>query len=536
MPGISSLSPSLALTLFTGLLATAAVSPSNAQARAQGLERDPIAERLDRATAAPTTGGREYPASRSLLPDQSQVVGYDPATGEISVREGSALSARAFVPADPSFEPEPPLPLPQPLSAPSGAEDPSGGVTRIAPTLPGPVAYAGVYPWLTIYKVLMIFRVGASEYSYVCSAWAANEFFLVTAGHCVYNHDPNHDGDTSDARWATEIFVWPGQGDVVAPDGVADRPRGIARGVYFRAYYGWINDGNFDYDMGSITLDRRVGIHTGWMGRSDDVLVSVNYSGYPSEQPYVPAGNLLQYHGYDANNVNSTTDFRVHLDAFIYGGHSGGPSWRFVDPDRWVTGIHSTSNRVGSAWDTRLSAARRTDINDWSAQDESVRPPIARPDVIEYLFNGNNHKGISPTVVEQGGTFTARYNLMNSGFAPTGTITVDFYLSVNDRISPADTYLGSQTLPSLLTNYFFAPDPTILLTVPPKMPPQAYHVGWIMRTAVPEYGSVLTCEPGAFPCDNAVAIGYQTLTVVPCTVCPIFADGFESGNTSAWSP
>lgn len=71
--------------------------------------------------------------------------------------------------------------------------------------------------------------------------------------------------------------------------------------------------------------------------------------------------------------------------------------------------------------------------------------------------------------------------------------------------------------------------------MPPKLPPGSYDAGWIMRTAAAEYGRNPTCEPGGFPCDNAVAIGHQVLTVAPCTVCPIFSDGFESGNTSSWS-
>ena len=45
------------------------------------------------------------------------------------------------------------------------------------------------------------------------------------------------------------------------------------------------------------------------------------------------------------------------LDAYIYGGHSGGPSWRYDSGtgNRYVEGVHSTSTRIGSATDTLLT-------------------------------------------------------------------------------------------------------------------------------------------------------------------------------------
>ena len=90
--------------------------------------------------------------------------------------------------------------------------------------------------------------------------------------------------------------------------------------------------------------------HTGWMGREWGATTSsLNFDGYPAEAPYVPSDNPFQYPGYDANNVLGYTCCRIQLGAYIYGGHSGGPEWRFDGTNRYVEGVNSTSNRAGYA-------------------------------------------------------------------------------------------------------------------------------------------------------------------------------------------
>ena len=260
---------------------------------------------------------------------------------------------------------------------------------RASATHPSPLLDSLVYPWSTIFKLLVRFHVGSTDYYYVCSAFAAGPFHLVTAGHCVFNWDPNGDGQTNDRKWADEIWAWAAQTDQISPSGVPDRPYGQAKMVYMRSYDGWMQLEQFDNDWGVITLDRRDGDHTGWMGRDTATASSVHFSGYPVQLPYVPSGTLVQYSGFDVGNVLGYSCCRINLNAFIYGGHSGGPSWRVDDAtgDAFVEGIHSTSNRSGSATDTYLNAQKRADLLSFQSDDETTRPPVAEADLTEYQFD-----------------------------------------------------------------------------------------------------------------------------------------------------
>ncbi len=388
------------------------------------------------------------------------------------------------------------------------------------------------FPWNTIYKLVMRFNVDGTDYFYNCSAWSAGNFHLVTAGHCVYNYDPNGDDDTSDQKWADEVWVYAGQTDRVSPfecgnQYCADLPYGWARSRYIRSYSGWTVNQNHNHDFAVITLDRNAGQRTGWMGRSSDVSAgdSVNFSGYPTETPHVPAGINVQYKGFDSGNVVSTTDYRIELSAFVYGGHSGGPSWRYTNGERYVVGIHSTSNRTGTAHDTLLTTGKRDDINAWMTTDETARPPLVRGDLTESLFDGNPHKSISKTLVGKEEDLTVNFQILNAGYADiTNNIFVDFYASTNQLISTSDYWLGSGVISSDISDWSFM-SVSRDITIPSSLPAGGYTVGWLMSTTG-EYANDQDC--GGTPCTNVVAIADQSLVVENCT-----SDAYEDDNTSA---
>src|SRR5262249_37170139 len=153
-----------------------------------------------------------------------------------------------------------------------------------------------------------------------------------------------------------------------------------------------------------ITLDRRLGDHVGWMGREWGVNASaLNFDGYPAETPYVPANNPYQYPGFDPNNVIGYTCCRIQMDAYTYGGHSGGPDWRFDGQNRYVEGVNSTSNRVGYAEATLLTSQIETDLENTIANDQKNRPPVDRAQTIEWVFDTTS-KGLGQTSTEIGYT------------------------------------------------------------------------------------------------------------------------------------
>ena len=55
---------------------------------------------------------------------------------------------------------------------------------------------------------------------------------------------------------------------------------------------------------------------------------------------------------------------RIALDALTFGGHGGGPVWRFDGTNHKLQGLISTTDRTGSTEATRLN---NDDFNDISS-------------------------------------------------------------------------------------------------------------------------------------------------------------------------
>lgn len=416
-----------------------------------------------------------------------------------SVIIGRDLESRAT--AAESMRPPGRQPIEATVDPPKAATATASSAQRGTADEPVPIFDTSEFPFRTVHKLLLRYRVGGLDYFFVCSATAVGEFHLLTTGNCIYNHDPNGDGFTSDQRFADEVWAWAGQTDRIDPLRVEDFPFGLAKASFFRVPNAWINNQNLNDDWALITLNRRVGEHTGWMARESDVQASaLDAAGYPVEVPFVPAGNLFQYHASTDNNVSAYLTGRIRFDALIYGGQSGGPVWRNSGGNRFLQGIISTTDRSGNAEATRLRAGMLGEINNFIAEDQFVRPPVPSPDLIEYLLE-ENQKNLLTEVAAPGGTFDLEYNVFNVGHAPSGPITVDFYLSTNNFISTFDIPVASIQLGDL-DPFFFIRD-TRTLTVPAGLPAGTYWAGWIMHASA--------AESNIF--DNAAVIDTRTLLV-----------------------
>ncbi|MCD4748454.1 MAG: trypsin-like serine protease [Thermoanaerobaculales bacterium] len=500
-----------------GLFAFPCAQPARAADNEEKeMEQIRIEELLKQAKPAPTRPGRVYPPEVSTSPAQREIISYDLVTHEVKVLPAGSLQPPFELPPDPQF-----MGHAVPLTI-EEVENGSG-LAKITPTRPEPLYNTHSFPWSSIFKLFMRFEVDGEDYWYGCSAATAGAFHLVTAGHCIYNWDPNDDDDESDAKWADEIRAYAGQTDMIDPIGVADRPYGRTMGVHSRTYTGWTNDHNYDHDWGVVTLNRPIGDHVGWMGRETSTQDSLNFSGYPTETPYVPEDTLVQYPGFDNDNVTEYTNARIRLDAYAYGGHSGGPVWRYESTggDRWITGVNSTSNREGRATACLLTSGKRTDLNSWISSDEGTRAPVSRPELVEYVRRPDEVvKDLHDNQVEPGGSVDLTYNCYNAGHADTDTITIDFYLSTNDFISTSDTKIATSTLSSLEPRYYY--EPTKSLTIPAGTAPGTYYVGWIMNCTTQEYVEG----------DSAV-ISAETLVVGTSCTPPSTPSGLRSSSSSA---
>jgi V8-like Glu-specific endopeptidase len=419
---------------------------------------------------------RALDAVPALLAKPGRVAGFP---GEIasSSEAGAAIEGLARMPGD----------------AASGKSMPVG----VDATPPGPDYFVRDYPWRTVYKLLMRF----GNYWFVCSAETFDSFHLMTAGHCLYNFDPNQDGDTSDQQWADEVWAFPAQTDLVPPSDEADQPFGEARATRLRSWSCWTDDGDWDCDWGFLTLDRAMGDRVGWMGRQWGIEESnVNFSGYPVQQPYVPAGTLVQYPGYDAGNAHDYTDYRIPMYAYTYGGHSGGPVWRYVDGDRYIIGTNSTSDRNGNAEATRYTSDEENYFTSSASSDLGDIPPASLPDLgEEFYFYESTLKALYTPTVGRRGEISFGYNVANNGWAASGDIEVDFYAASDTNIWAGDIYLGSDFLPSL--DAYQYGQYSGFLRLPASVTPGQYHIGWIM-SAQTEYGGMDYCGGWRSYCNN----------------------------------
>lgn len=437
-----------------------------------------------------------------------EVVGYDIATGEIARRP-----AQSGVPSStehPGFLGTAPDGMdPVGWSAPY---DPGADAARGCST-PSANCNTHAYPARTVTKLLMRYNVGGTNYFYVGSASTVASFHLLTAGHCIYSWDPDGDGNEADRRYAAEIWAWPAQTDLVNPFGPvvagepseADYPWGVAKAVFLEAISTWTDSHDYNYDMGWITLDRRLGDRVGWMGAEFNTIApTLNFNGYPAETPYVPAGVICQYPGIGVPTAYSSD--RIDMCAYTYGGHSGGPVWRFNGTSHFIQGVNSTSDRQGYAEATRMTAIKHIQLyTQRIPMDEMQRPPTARPELIEYAFDDDD-KDLLNNTVAQGDNIQIRYNVYNVGFASSGTVTIDFYLSTNQFISTGDRLIGTVTRSSMAPNT--STRPTTMLTVPCSTPTGTYYAGWIMRCSGTEYN-----EEGTADANNHVVIADETLQV-----------------------
>ena len=128
-----------------------------------------------------------------------------------------------------------PLQLPQSRPEGMGFVGTTGlaAMNPLAVTAPSPLYYPYTFPWNTEFRMLMRYPVaGFADQYFLCSASAVSSFHLLSAGHCIYDHDPLQDGSGRGAGFAAEVWVWPAETDVVNPldpDNWPDFPYGVAK-------------------------------------------------------------------------------------------------------------------------------------------------------------------------------------------------------------------------------------------------------------------------------------------------------------------
>lgn len=356
-----------------------------------------------------------------------------------------------------------------------GEPDAEEAARKITPTRP--VARTDLFgtPREMVVKLVASFPMGPDA---PCSGVMMGEYHVWTAAHCVY--------DPASGGWATSAYVVPSQNDRLKPNLEAEEPYGYSFVTYQRMYKEYRQDiTKNDYDFAVLTLDRRIGRWTGSMGGNTNVADALNLSGYPVSRP-APFGEQKQYFGFDQNNVRDTTSTTIEMDAFVYGGHSGGPGWHANAGRPILQGIITSSHPTNDAI-TNLFRTRSYVFEDFARfirDDEARRPPEAIAELIENTIV-TDAKALFTRGVEPGGTIRVRYNAVNAGTAPAENVVIDFYAGASAEELTRGRRIGSVTVGTMPAHSTLRTNAT--LTIPTDMASGKYLVGWRMRTSGAEY-------------------------------------------------
>ncbi len=311
------------------------------------------------------------------------------------------------------------------------------------------------YPWSAIVKLSMTWGTDI----YIGSGVMIDKNHVLTAGHCVYSH--------SRGGWADNVKVIPG-----ADNG--NEPFGHAWAINIRSYSNWINNAEQEHDFAVITLDRDIGLQTGWMELYTTLPSSPTYTGilntagYPADLDY---GENM-YWNYDNGDLASEYIHWYFLD--IEGGQSGSPVWIYDGVYGYILSIVAYSRLdLDINYGPRINRNKFDCIKNWLTADASS---TNKPDLTSQ---SNIFAGFTPTLGGAGLTnFEVWSKVRNIGTNTPNTFTVSYYASPDTTFSTDDYLIGTDVLSSLSPTV--STDSHWIGTLPNTIPSGEYYVGWII--------------------------------------------------------
>jgi len=229
------------------------------------------------------------------------------------------------------------------------------------------------FPWRTVCKLKSIMP-DESRIDGTCVL--IDDFHALTAGECIY--------DASRGGWATSVEIIPGlDGDY--------RPYYHAMATQLRAPAIWTTEQATEHNWALITLDRNVGLWTGYMG----MFTTTDLDWYTTV-PFGIAGyqgdlddGLGLYWDQDVSRVATELLHWYYMDATA--GMSGGPVFTQIEDADYICSIHTSGDDgTGSNHGTKLNQERLDYIATCVAEDT---PPVDHPELID---DGRAETGFAP--------------------------------------------------------------------------------------------------------------------------------------------
>ena len=311
------------------------------------------------------------------------------------------------------------------------------------------------FPWSAIVKLHITWK----EYYTFATGVLIDKKHVLTAGHCVYSNI--HGG------WADTIKVVPGEDN-------GNEPYGHALVVKIRCYDDWIQNASYDHDFAILTLDRDIGLQTGWMGlyttlsSSSTYTSMLNTAGYPYELD-------------DGNNLYWCSDYGVSADEYNHRykldttrGQSGSPVWIYYNGRPYILSIVTYGfDGLDINFGTRINQNKYYCIGNWITADETL---TNKPDLV---FEYNKLGGYNTSIVGVGLTeFEVWSKLRNIGTSQASLINISYYASKDTLFSSEDYLIGVDTIPSLSPTASVASHWAGIF--PDGVPSGNYYIGWIV--------------------------------------------------------
>ncbi|PCI08315.1 hypothetical protein COB72_08545 [bacterium] len=332
-------------------------------------------------------------------------------------------------------------------------------------------------------KIIMRFTDTSGTFRwFACSGSMQDSGVVLVAAHCVFNRA----ADISD--WADIIYIYPAwdgvnnNGPFGAPDsGEVIQNFGYAFGTTFLAGSGYVNNGDWDADIGLIRItrgtSRNIGMLTGWYawawGGSCATIQSRTYNNFSYPSQNCPTAGM--HNGRDmyfwSGSIDDCPGNQMELSTggncldTVWGGMSGSGMYYIDGDNRYVHAICSTSNRTTWGRYCKFWESFTTSMVNY---ENATRGNIFDIEALQFRAGGSTSV-FQGQALDAGATVSIANATNNNPAADSYTLRV--YLSTNNNISSGDTLLATWTyntdFAAMQTRTFNVPAPTIPLDTPP---------------------------------------------------------------------